>query len=296
MNETNTISVHLQQLVYLREVDRAGTFTEAARRLHVSQPALSQSLAELERRIGLSLFEARGRRRVFTEAGREALRFATDVLGRAAEFRAWTESYREGARGTLSVGMIDAASLYALPDAVRAFREAHPEVHLQLVVDTSGALVARLERYELDLAFVVGPVDGQFESVELTREPLHIYAPSGVGARSRAEDAEWVLYPEGSHTRHQIDDGLARLGIVPRVALESHNPQVLRQMVELGFGWSVLPPAVAEGGNLVQREQVAERTLLGVRRSGLVADPRVTAFLGAALAATRSDARLTQYP
>jgi len=281
MEDVGPLSIHLQQLTYLREVERAGTFTEAARRLHVSQPALSQSLAELERRIGLPLFEARGRRRELTEVGREAARFASEVLGRTADFQQWVSSYREGGAGTLTVGMIDAASLYALPDAVREFREAHPEVRLQLIVDTSSALVERLQRYELDLAFVVAPVVGDFESVEVGREPLHIYAPpQDTGA---PEDADWVLYPVGSHTRQQIDEGLARLGIVPRVTLESHNPQVLRQMVELGFGWTVLPPAVAgEGGRLRQLEQVAIRTLVGVRRRSAVLDPRVEAFLAAA--------------
>jgi len=288
MDEIEPLSVHLQQLAYLREVARAGTFTEAARRLHVSQPALSQSLAELERRAGVPLFETHGRRRVLTEAGHEAVRFATEVLGRAAEFRAWTEAYRDGARGTLTVGMIDAASLYTLPDAVRAFRTAYPEVQLRLVVDTSGALVQRLATYELDLAFVVGPVAGDFDSVEVVREPLHIYTPAGVSDAAEPGEAEWVLYPEGSHTRQEIDEGLARLGITPRVALESHNPQVLRQMVELGFGWSVLPPAVAGEGGLIRREQVAERTLLGLRRAGRSEDPRVTAFLAVAIEATRS--------
>ena len=281
MNDPGPLSIHLQQLTYLREVERAGTFTEAARRLHVSQPALSQSLAELERRIGLPLFEARGRRRALTEVGREAVRFASEVLGRTAEFQEWVDAYREGGAGTLRVGMIDAASLYALPDAVREFREQHPEVHLQLIVDTSGTLLERLQRYELDLAFVVGPVSDEFDAVEVGREPLFIYQP--IDDEHTAEEADWVLYPVASHTRQQIDEGLARLGIVPRVTLESHNPQVLRQMVELGFGWSVLPPAVAgDGERLRQGKQVAVRTLLGLRRRGAALDPRAEAFLAAA--------------
>jgi len=285
MDDLNPLSIHLQQLTYLREVDRAGTFTEAARRLHVSQPALSQSLAELERRIGVPLFEAHGRRRELTEVGREALRFASEVLGRTAEFQAWVASYREGGAGTLTVGMIDAASLYALPGAVREFREAHPEVRLQLIVDTSSALVDRLQRYELDLAFVVAPVTGDFDTVEVGREPLHVYAPAE--DQRPVEEAEWVLYPVGSHTRQQIDEGLARLGIVPRITLESHNPQVLRQMVELGFGWSVLPPAVAgDGGRLRQGAEVAVRTLVGIRRRSAVRDPRAEAFLAAASGTT----------
>lgn len=273
---------HSQQLAYLREVERSGTFTEAAARLHVSQPALSQALAELERRIGLPLFERRGRLRELTEAGREAARFASEVLGRAAEFGAWRDAYREGGSGTLTVGMIDAASLYALPGAVRRFRKAYPGVHLRLVVDTSSELVDRLRRYELDLAFVVAPVADDLDAVEVGREALHIYAPSIEAGR--AQDADWVLYPQGSHTRQQIDEGLARLGISPNVTLESHNPEVLRQMVTLGFGWSVLPPAVAGATGLEQREQVAERILLGIRRHSAVPDPRAAAFLGVAIA------------
>lgn len=276
---------HSQQLMYLREVERAGTFTEAARRLHVSQPALSQALAELERRVGLPLFERRGRLRVLTEAGREAARFASEVLGRAAEFRAWTAAYREGGAGTLTVGMIDAASLYALPDAVRRFRRAHPDVELRLVVDTSSVLEARLRRYELDLAFVVGPVSDDLDVVEVGQEPLHIYAPAGAPSGLRAAtNADWVLYPVGSHTRQHIDEGLAALGIVPRVTLESHNPAVLRQMVTLGFGWTVLPPTVVEAApdaGVERRERVADRALLGIRRPG-AHDPRAEAFLQAA--------------
>ena len=68
---TSIPNLHFQQLVYLRELERAGTLTEAAERLHVSQPALSQALAQLERRFGVTLFERAGRRRVFTAAGRE---------------------------------------------------------------------------------------------------------------------------------------------------------------------------------------------------------------------------------
>lgn len=282
--DAQPFAFHSQQLAYLREVERSGTFTEAARRLHVSQPALSQALAELERRVGLPLFEPRGRLRELTEAGREAARFASEVLGRASEFQAWAQAYREGESGTLTVGMIDAASLYALPEALRRFREVYPGVNLRLVVDTSDVLVERLRRYDLDLAFVVAPVAAGLDAVEVGREPLHVYAPAGHGGDERdPREAEWVLYPVGSHTRQQIDEGLARLGVVPMVTLESHNPEVLRQMVALGLGWSVLPPAVVgEDPRLEQREQVAERVLMGVRRPGSVGDPRVDAFLAVA--------------
>lgn len=277
-------SFHAHQLAYLREVERAPTFTAAAERLGVSQPALSQALAALERQLGVPLFERAGRRRVLTEAGREAARFASEVLGRASELHTWIAARRQGQSGTLAVGMIDAASLYLLPGAIGAYRAAYPEVELQLLVDTSDELIDRVRRFELDLAFVIGPAGDDLVAQSVRGEALHIYAPAGT--TESPSEAAWALYPSRSHTRSLIDDGLRRLGITPRVMLESSNPEVLRQVVSLGLGWSVLPAAVAEdsaASGAERREQVAERTLLGVRRAGASPDARVEAFLALAL-------------
>ncbi|MEX2446819.1 MAG: LysR family transcriptional regulator [Dehalococcoidia bacterium] len=276
---------HSHQLAYLREVERSETFTEAAERLDVSQPALSQALAALERRLGVPLFERAGRRRVLTEAGVEVARFASEVLGRAADLRSWLAARQEGEGGTLTVGMIDAASLYVLPAAIRTFRAEHPGVHLRLLVDTSRALMERVRRFELDLAFVVAPADEDMVSWPVQVEALHVYAPAGVDGPPD-EETDWALYPAGSQTRVQIDQGLRRLGIAPRVTLESSNPEVLRQVVALGLAWSVLPAAVVEdggAGRATQRERVAERTLVGIRRASAPPDARVDAFLRLAL-------------
>ena len=278
--EPTALHLHLQQLVYLREVDRAGTLTEAAARLHVSQPALSQSLAELERRLGVRLFERSGRRRVLTDAGRETVRYAVEVLARTEVLRDELGARQRGEAGTLRVGMIDAASLYVLPETIRRFRESRPGVELRLVVDTSSALMQQLDDFTLDLAFVVGPADGEYETDQVLREPLFLYGPPG--AEGAPSEAEWVLYPAGSRSRTLIDEALLREGIRPRVMLESGNPEVLRQLVALDLGWSVLPAAVAERGApplaRYREMPVAWRTLLGVRRAS-PADPRVEAFV-----------------
>ena len=283
--EASPFPFHAHQLAYLREVERSPTFTAAAERLGISQPALSQALASMERYLGVPLFERDGRRRVLTEAGVEAARFASEVLGRASELRSWIAARRQGEAGSLAVGMIDAASLYLLPGTIGAFRAAHPAVELRLLVDTSEALMERLRRFELDLAFVIGPAGDDLETHPVHTEALHIYAPPA--ARETAAEVEWALYPAGSHTRLLIDDGLRRLGITPRVMLESGNPEVLRQVVALGLGWSVLPVAVASDDVAARRaargQQVAERTLLGVRRVSAAPDARVEAFLRLAL-------------
>ena len=275
----------LQQLAYVRELERSETVTAAARQLEVSQPALSQALAELERRLEVGLFDRRGRRLRLSEAGERVARFAEEVIGQAEALDRWLDEFRAGRSGTLRVGMIDAASLYVLPSAVRAFRTRHPEVELRLTVERSGPLLDQLRRYELDLVFVVGPAPEDLDATELVEEPLYLYGPSG---DADPEAGDWVLFPTARQTRALIDEGLARLGIRPSVTLESDSPDVLRQLVALGLGWSVLPAGVAEGGAEPLRrfsdEPVGARSIVAVTRAGADADPRRDAFLELALA------------
>lgn len=280
------LNLHLHQLAYLREVARRGSIAGAAETLHVSQPALSQALAEFGRRVGVPLFERAGRGRRLTAAGTEVLRFAEETLTAAESLGRRLAQYRQGSGGPLHVGMIDAASLYVLPDVVRHYRAAHPDVDLKLTVDTSDALLRRLRAFELEMVFVVGPVEQPgVVSLEVLREPLYVYTAPGDGGN--AESARWVLYPEGSRTRCLIDGAFARVGIHPTVALESSNPAVLRQMVAMGLGWSVLPPTIAEDtpGPAVARRgsRLAERPLHAARRAAAPLDPRIEAFLALAL-------------
>ncbi|MSP22359.1 MAG: LysR family transcriptional regulator [Dehalococcoidia bacterium] len=280
-------SIQLQQLAYLREAGRSGSLTEAAGRLGLSQPALSQSLTDLERRIGVPLFERAGRRRVLTEAGREAVSAAAEVLDRLDALRDRLEAGARGEAGTVRVGMIDAASLYLLPDAIRQYRKAHPTVDLRLVVDTSKELLRRLRSFDLDVAFVVGPPDDDLSAVAILEEELHVYR--GASSTLDARTADWALYPASSRTRQLIEEALAREGIRPRVTLESANPEILRQMVALGLAWSVLPAAVAESGRvvlkLVRGTALVTRTLVAVRRLTASPDARVAALLELAMAA-----------
>lgn len=283
-----TLNVHLQQLAYFLAASRAPSWSEAAKELHISQPALSQSLRELERRLGVTLFEREGRHQRLTALGEEVARFAHSVLAQTESFAGRLESMRRGRAGRLRVGMVDAACLYVLPGALQAFQEENPEVELLLTVDASGPLLAKLRHFDLDLAVVVGPAEAPDLHVRpVAEEKLHIYRKRGL--RDDPHQAAWVLYPSGSHTRRLIDAGLARAGIVPRIAIESNNPQVLRQMVAMGFGWAVLPEAVANSpvaGTLetpqlehVGKEPLLIRPLVAAIRADAPEDPRVERLL-----------------
>ena len=280
------LNVSTRALAYLRKVAELSSFTDAARHFGISQPALSQSLSQLEQRLGVVLFEQDGRRRRLTEAGRMVADFAEEVLGRTGELETWIRSQQRGDAGRLRIGLTDAATLYLLPDALMIFRETHPGTEMQLVVDSTSALCDLLARYDLDLVFAVGPPPEGLTGEVLGTEELRVYARRGDGtADPAAAEVEWALPPAGSRTRALIEAGLAARGLEPIVTLTSQNPDVLRQVAAVGLAWTVLPEAV--GGNDpelvdVLGEAVAHRPLTMMRRESAPEDARVAALSGLA--------------
>src|SRR5215207_5214615 len=118
----------IQQLEYLDAVLDAPTWAAAAGRLGVTPSALSQGLAELERRVGVALFDREGRRRVLRPQAVEVTRYAADVLARTRELTRWAGLAQAGASGTLRVGMIDAAAVTHFAQPLRTWRDHHPDV------------------------------------------------------------------------------------------------------------------------------------------------------------------------
>lgn len=278
----------VQQLEYLVAVSRAGTWAEAAADVGVTPSALSQGLAELERRVGVPLFGRDGRRRVLTPAGQVALDHATAVVARTADLARWAAGLRAGTVGQVRIGMIDAAAVHHFPDVLRRFRRDHPGVELHLTVGPSSALLVDLSRAALDLVVCVAPpqaLDG-ITTTPLMVEPLRVYAPPGADADAPAREwGPWVTFPAGSHSRRLIAAAADAAGAPFVVVAESHQPEVLREMVRLGIGWTVLPVAQAEAGAdpmvAARRRPLTERTLVLARRSDAIPDATTEALAAA---------------
>lgn len=282
-------------LEYLRAVSVAPTWAEAAAAVGVTPSALSQGLRELERRLGVPLFERAGRRRVLRPEAAEVVAYAERVLAQTRDLARWAAESRGGRAGRLRVGMIDAAAVHHHPAALRTFREGRPEVDLHLTVAPSGALLAQLAEGALDLVVCVAPVDPLpgVQLVPLLDEPLHVYAP-GPAHADPARWGPWVAFPAGSHTRELVARALRTLGAPYEVVAESHQPEVLREMVRLGLGWAVLPRAQAEAGGAgplrVGGPPVATRTLAAARRTDALPNPAADALVAALLASSRTAA------
>ncbi len=250
--DTDALTIRL--LRALVTVSEEETFTAAADELGITQSALSQAMARLEKLTGTPLFAAAGRSRRLTSLGDLVADRARTIVGMADALARDVAGHLTGETGRLTVGMIDAVALYLAPDAVTRIKRAHPGADIGVRVGASSRLIDGLLTHELDLAIVVAPVPGGLPSRLLVAEPLHVYQPP-------ERNDEWVLYPATSHTRAAIDAGLAAAGIVPDVIAESSNPSVLSRLAVLEGAATVLPPTVAlsepglvDGGVIARRE------------------------------------------
>jgi DNA-binding transcriptional LysR family regulator len=282
---TDLPDLSIRQLEYLVAVADASSWAEAAAACGVSASALSQGLAGLERRVGLPLFDREGRRRVLRPAAGEVLAHARQVVALTGDLAAWAERTRSGGSGRPRVGMIDAAAVGHFPDVLRRFRQDHQDLDLRLVVGPSGQLLDDLEAGSLDLAVCVDPGDSRrgIRTRPLLEEDIAVYAPDGRRPTRPATWGPWVLFPAGSHTRAVIDAALRELGASIEIVAESNQPEVLRAMVELGLGWTVLPVVQGESADhaLGAGRVIASRTLVTATREGSATDPALELLLTA---------------
>ncbi len=299
MRELPNLSVH--QLLYVRQAARSATWTEAAHGLGVSQSALSQGIAEVERRLGVTLFERRARQRLGTPALAVVLEVADAVLSAAVDLDRRLHELETGRVGQLRVGMIDTAALGMFAAPLAQFRDSHPGVPTTLVVDSSGPLTQRVAAGELDLAVVVAPnavlerTPSAFSQETLVAEPMFVYPPSILGSAVDALPPNrwgpWVAYPLGSQSRLLTEKALQANGASVVAVAESSNPDVLRQMVRLGVGWCVLPRDVAESGSdplrALSGPPLTVRSWALVRRSGALANSAADALAEILRAATK---------
>ena len=144
----------VQQLEYLVAAADAPTRAAAASGLGVTPSALTQGLAELERRVGLPLFERWGRHTELRPQAAAVLAHARRVVAETGDLARWARAQRTGSSGLVRLGAIDAVAVHHRADAIRAYRHGRPDVDLHLTVAPSGALLDGLTAGDLDVVVV----------------------------------------------------------------------------------------------------------------------------------------------
>ena len=272
------------QLEYLVTALDEGSWSTAADRLGVTPSALGQGIRTLENRLGVPLFDKEGRTRVPTEAAHAAAEHARRVLGAYDELEQWATNTRKGVSGTIRAGMIDTAAVHHFGDALVRFRQLHPTLSVRLSVQSSAQLIDELRRGEHDVVVAVAPSDvKELEITKLVDEPVYVYGPDSVADTKIDSWGPWVTFPADSLTRTLAATALQAAGVSFDVVAESSQPAVIREMVRLGMGWTVLPAVDAEGEPHALRratpEPIVTRALTLIRPQSKSASPALQRFI-----------------
>lgn len=273
-----------QQLRYLVAISESETWTLAANKLGVSLSALSQGMSELEKRLGIKLFTQDGKSKSFNSDSIEVLEYAKSICAQTEDLSSWILSKKNAEIGELRIGMIDASAIHHFPTHLRKFREAKPSVEVSLTVGPSGELLKKLRSAKVDVAVIVKPNEPVEDLLvfDVFEEAVSVYGPAG--KKSKPKDwGPWVSFPVGSHTRRIISKSLTELGASFEVVAESHQPEVLREMVNLGMGWTALPVSQAESGfnplKSVRTKPLCTRTIVAVMRKTSQENPLYISFI-----------------
>ena len=243
---------YLQAFVAIAET---GSFSQAAQRLFLTQPAISKRLRQLEQQLGSRLLDRSGRRIHLTQSGRELLPRARQILKDLDALKQHIAELEGRAMGSLSMATSHHIGLHRLPPVLRAFREHYPQVSLDLHFMDSELACARVEQGELEMAVVTLPFRQRepLDYLPIWDDPLLLVcAPEHPLAQARSVSLEdltrhpAVLPAHGTFTREAIEQALrsVREGLV--IDLETNYLETIKMMVSVGLGWSILPRSMID--------------------------------------------------
>lgn len=143
------------QLIYVIETARCGSITRAAEKLHLSQPSLSNQIIQLERELGVPLFERFHKRIQLTPAGEVFVREAEPIIQNMASLKKHMEEFADQTRGSLRLGALSIMCSLGIPEFIASFRQKHLGLEVYLTESGSASLLQDVQENRLDAAFVI---------------------------------------------------------------------------------------------------------------------------------------------
>jgi DNA-binding transcriptional LysR family regulator len=283
----------LAPLIAFRTIAAEGHMTRAARRLGLTQPAVSAQLARLEDELGQRLLDRTPKGMRLNDAGRVFLRHVDRALASLDEGRRSLDELAGLARGTLDVGGGATATTYLLPSVLGRFHDRYPAIRLFVREQGSAAVVEGVLSGALDLGVVTLPLSGELPGARhLVVEPwvvdeLLLVVPPGHRLQGRArfgwtdlEGEPMVLFEAGSAVRAVIDGQLEARGLHAEIVMELRSIDAMKQMVAQGIGVSLISRfALSDGEGLRCGESALTRPMAVVYGADRTLSAAARAFL-----------------
>lgn len=238
----------LRQLRVFAAAARHRSFGKAAEELHLTPPAVSMQIRELEGQVGLPLFDRTGRQVALTVTGEYLLVYAKKILATLKDAEDAIARFRRLETGRVSIGMVSTAK-YFVPRLLAQFRKEHPAIEVKLAVGGNREqLVALLQANDVDLAVMGRPPRELATRAEpfavhphaIVTAPDHPLMRIGHAPASLLANYEFIIREPGSGTRAALEKYFADHRLQPRVAMEMTSNETIKQAVMAGMGISFL--------------------------------------------------------
>ncbi|MCU5782745.1 LysR family transcriptional regulator [Alcanivorax balearicus MACL04] len=267
-----------QSLQAFMAVAESGSFSGAAERLFLTQPAVSKRIAVLEQQLGARLFDRVGRRIRLTEAGEALLPRARKVLQELEDMGRAINNLTGEVSGTLRIGTSHHIGLHRLPPVLRRFSREYPQVRLDIhFIDSEEAWESVLHG-DLEMGVVTLPPqpDTRLHSQVIWDDPLvFMCAPEHPLARQADLTLETltrfsaILPSPVTFTRRIVERLFQEHGLALNISMSTNYLETIHMMVSIGLGWSVLPATMLDQSVI----ELAVDTPLPERKLGVVTHP-----------------------
>ena len=242
------LNVTFRQLQVLAEVARLGSMSRAAASLHLTPPAVSMQIKEVESQVGLPLFDRQGRQVSLSTAGEYFLVHARKLLANLKEADDAMARFKRLEHGLLTIGIVSTAK-YFVPHLLARFHEEHAGIDVKLrVVGNREQLVALMRAAEVDLAVMGRPPKELATRAEafaahpmvFVASPQHPLVGIGHAPPAVLQGQTMIVREQGSGTRAAMEAFLAAHRVEPHIAMEMSSNETIKQAVIAGMGLSFL--------------------------------------------------------
>ncbi len=239
----------IHQMRVFASVYRHRSFSKASRELHLTQPTISNHIANLEAELGCRLFDRAGRRTIPTEEAKALYAGVQDIIDRVDNLKDAVGGLRGGVEGELVIGASSIPATYILPAIAAAFRAKHPGASFHIRVGDTAGITDLVVNHELLLGVVGAKMEhGRLDYQPFIEDELLLIAPPGLKLKPKVELAEAIKHPfllreTGSGTRRIMLEYMARQGTAPKdlnVAAVLGSTDAVKQAVKSGLGVSIV--------------------------------------------------------
>jgi LysR family carnitine catabolism transcriptional activator len=273
------LPLNFNHLYYFYVVSKAGSFSDAARELNVSQSSISVQIRQFESYLGHKLFNRLKKGVELTESGAVVFQFAEEVFHDVDRIWNDLEAIERQIKGSLAIGTINSFGIYALPGLLKGFTADYPEVKVSVHFGGARALADMLQSGKVDIGIINGgrryagltAVPLRETKLFLVGRPDHPLGTSETVNPRELENHVFIGHAEESEIRMMMDSFFRRMSLSIEYSLESSNVATIKHMVMAGLGLSILP-------ELAVGDEIRDGRLTRIDVQGLYMGQKMTLY------------------